>query len=107
MTASLRPRANRFAGAFTLAILSAALSAFDAKADEGFSSGEIRKIDLDARKVIIRHGPLASLDMPAMTMAYRLRDPALVEGLRAGDAVRFQAERLGAVFIVTRIELAR
>ena len=107
MAVSLPPRTNRLAGAFTLAILKAASSAFDARADEGFSSGEIRKIDLDARKVIIRHGPLESFDMPAMTMAYRLRDPALVEGLQAGDAVRFRAQRLGAVFIVTRIELAR
>lgn len=107
MTASLRPRTNRLMGGLALGILSAVLTAFEAKADEGFSTGEIRKIDLDARKVIIRHGPLESFDMPAMTMAYRLRDPALLEGLQAGDAVRFQAERLGAVFIVTRIELAR
>lgn len=107
MTASLRPRTNRLVGAVTLAILSAASSAFDARADEGFSTGEIRRIDLHARKIVIKHGPLEDFDMPAMTMAYRLRDPALVEGLQAGDAVRFQAERLGAVFIVTRIELAR
>lgn len=107
MTFSLRPRTNRLVGAVTLAILSAASSAFDARADEGFSTGEIRRIDLHARKIIIRHEPLEDFDMPAMTMAYRLRDAALVEGLQAGDVVRFQAERLGAVFIVTRIELAR
>lgn len=107
MTFSLRPRTHRLVGAVTLAILSAVASAFDARAHEGFGTGEIRGIDLPARKIIIRHEPLEDFDMPAMTMAYRHRDPALVEGFQAGDAVRFQAKRLGAVFIVTRIELAR
>lgn len=106
-TTSTRSYSSRLVGRLALGILSAALTAFDAQADEELSTGEIRKIDLEARKITIKHGPLESLEMPAMTMAYRVRDLGLVEGLQAGDAVRFQAERLGSVFIVTRIELAR
>jgi len=41
------------------------------------SEGEVRKVDKGASKVTIKHGPLQNLDMPAMTMVFRVRDPAM------------------------------
>lgn len=80
---------------------------FGRPAGDDLSSGEIRKVDLAARKITIKHGPLRNLDMPAMTMVFRIKDRSLLEGLETGEPVRFQAEKLGAVFIVTWIEPAR
>jgi Cu(I)/Ag(I) efflux system protein CusF len=68
------------------------------------ADGEIRKVDKDAKKITIRHGPIANLDMPSMTMVFQVKEPALLEGIKAGDKVRFAADRIGGAYVVTRIE---
>ena len=68
------------------------------------SEGEVRKVDKDAKKITIKHGPLANLDMPAMTMVFQVSDPALLDKVKPGDKVRFQAEKIGGRYAVTRIE---
>ncbi len=55
----------------------------------GSAEGEIRRIDKEAGKITIRHGPIAELDMPAMSMVFRPVDPALLDQLKTGDKVRF------------------
>jgi len=70
------------------------------------TQGEVRKVDKDARKITIRHEPLQNLDMPAMTMVFRVKEPAMLDQLKAGDKVRFQAEKIGGAFTVTKIEPA-
>jgi Cu(I)/Ag(I) efflux system protein CusF len=70
------------------------------------AEGEIRKVDKEAKKITIKHGPIANLDMPAMTMVFQVKDPALLDKVRPGDKVKFQAERLGGAFTVTRLEPA-
>jgi len=74
---------------------------------EALSQGEVRKVDLDAKKITIKHGPLINLDMPAMTMVYRVTDQAMLRQIKPGDKVRFRAESLGGALTVTKIELAR
>lgn len=71
------------------------------------SDGEVRRIDKDAKKITIRHGPLKNLDMPAMTMVFQVRDPAMLEQVKAGDKVRFSAEKSGGAYIVTAIHAAK
>ena len=71
------------------------------------SEGEVRKVDKDAKKLTIKHGPLANLDMPPMTMVFQVKDPAMLEQVKAGDKIRFEAEKVGAAFTVTRIERAK
>ena len=69
------------------------------------TEGEVRKIDRDAGKLTIRHGPILNLDMPAMTMSFRVSDPLMLEALKAGDKIRFVAERVNGVTLVTRIDM--
>ena len=71
------------------------------------SDGEVRKVDKDAKKITIKHGPLANLDMPPMTMVFQVKDPAMLEQVKAGDKVKFQAEKLGGGYTLTRIEPAK
>ena len=70
------------------------------------AEGEVRKVDKDAKKITIKHGPLAKLDMPAMTMVFQVRDPAMLDRVKAGDKVKFDAEKVGGAFILTRIDRA-
>jgi Cu(I)/Ag(I) efflux system protein CusF len=69
------------------------------------SEGEVRKVDLEQGKVTLRHGPLANLDMPAMTMVFRATDPKLLEGLKQGNKVRFTADKKDGAFLVTAIQV--
>ena len=76
------------------------------KAD-ALTSGEVRKVDKGAKRITIKHGPIRNLDMPAMTMAFPVKDAALLEQVKPGDAVTFRAEQIGDAITLTRIEKAR
>lgn len=71
------------------------------------SQGEVRKVDKDAKKITIKHGPLENLDMPAMTMVFQVKDTAMLDSVKAGDKVKFRAENIGGAFTVTKIEPVR
>lgn len=75
-------------------------------ADAALSEGEVRKVDKDAQKITLGHGPLANLDMPAMTMVFRVKDPAMLEQVKPGDKVRFLAEKIDGALTVTKLEPA-
>jgi Cu/Ag efflux protein CusF len=70
-------------------------------------AGEVTKIDKPAAKLTIRQGPIPNVDMPAMTMTFRVKDPAALEGLKNGDHIRFSAEKVDGNVLVTRVEPAR
>lgn len=76
-----------------------------AAAAEQMSEGEIRKVDKDAKKITIRHGELKNLEMPPMTMVFRVKDDAFLDMVKQGDKVRFVAEKVGGQFTVTQIDL--
>lgn len=93
----------------TAALLAIALAS-PVRADETrhLAEGVVRKVDREAQKITLRHGPLPSLDMPMpMTMVYRVRDPALLDRLKAGDKVKFEAENENGTFFVTKIAPAK
>ena len=68
------------------------------------TEAEVRKVDLTTAKVTLRHGEIKPLDMPAMTMVFQARDKRLLDGLKAGDKVRFKAAHEGGQFFVTELE---
>ncbi|MGH6610071.1 MAG: copper-binding protein [Burkholderiaceae bacterium] len=70
-------------------------------------TGEVRKVDKDARKITLRHAEIKQLDMPAMTMVFRVKDPAMLDKVKAGDKVKFRAENAGGAMTVTEIEPAK
>jgi Cu(I)/Ag(I) efflux system periplasmic protein CusF len=71
------------------------------------ADGEIRKVDKDAKKLTIKHGPLTKLDMPPMTMVFQVKDAAMLDQVKVGDKVKFEAEKVGGAFTVTKIEPVR
>ncbi len=68
------------------------------------TQGEVRKIDVDARKITIKHGEIKNLGMPAMTMVFVAKDPAMLEKVKVGDSVRFTADRVNGAITLTSIE---
>ena len=71
------------------------------------ADGEVRKIDKAQGKITLRHGRIESLDMPAMTMVFRMADPGRLDALKPGDTVKFAVEKRNGAYTVTQIEVAR
>jgi len=65
--------------------------------------GVIRAVDHAQGKLTLKHGPIGRLEMPGMTMVFRVKDKALLEGLSQGDEVGFNVEVDGTTFYVTDI----
>ena len=81
---------------------SSAVGADLAKAD-----GEVRKVDKEAKKLTLRHGPIPNLEMPDMTMVIRVADPKMLDGLVAKQKVRFTADRIEGQLTVTSLEVVQ
>ena len=71
------------------------------------AQGEVRKVDKEAQKITIKHGEIKNLEMPPMTMVFRVKEPAMLDAVKAGDKVWFQAEKTGGQYVVTRIKPAK
>jgi len=56
--------------------------------DSYSASGTIEEIS--ARSITLRHGPVAALDWPAMTMTFATAGPAQLRGFKRGDKVSFR-----------------
>ena len=72
------------------------------------TTGTLEAIELETRSLTLSHAPIPELKWPRMTMDFQLADPALVEGVAPGSAVRFSFE-VGepGEYVVTRIEAAQ
>ena len=81
--------------------------AASAQQSGAMAAGEVRKVDKDQGKVTIRHEPLTNLGMPAMTMVFRVKDPAMLDAVKEGDKIRFVAERVNGAITVMKWEPAR
>ncbi len=68
---------------------------------------EIKKIDRDARKITLKHGPIKSLDMPGMTMVFQVKDGAMPADLKVGDKVKVAVEQTKSGYMVSAIESAK
>lgn len=65
------------------------------------TNAEVVKVDGAAGMVTLKHGELANIGMPAMTMAYKARDAAMLQQVHAGEKVKVRVENVdGAPTIV-------
>ncbi len=67
--------------------------------------GEVRKVDKGAGKITVKHGEIKNLDMPGMTMVFRAGDAAMLDKVKAGDRVKFRAEKKGGAIVITEIAI--
>jgi Cu/Ag efflux protein CusF len=70
------------------------------------TAGEVTKVDKAAGKVTLKHGEIKNLDMPAMSMVFRAKDPKVIEGLAVGDKIRFTAEKINGQYTLTSVTKA-
>lgn len=70
------------------------------------SEGEITRWDPRTLRLTLKHGEIKNLEMPPMTMVFRVADASVVGDLKPGDKVRFRAEQISGAYHVQRIEKA-
>ena len=82
-------------------------SATQDASDTTLSAGEVKKVDKDTGKLTIQHGPLTNLNMPGMTMIFKVQSPSMLEQVKVGDNIHFRAENVNGSLTVTRLESAK
>lgn len=75
----------------------------DASAKMGSGVGEITAIDKTAGTLTIKHGAIPAVDWPAMTMAFKATPPALLDGLKVGEKIKFDVTVKGSDADVTAV----
>lgn len=100
-TASIRPI---LASMLIAVSASVALTGF---AQTAMSDAEVRKVDKENQKITLKHGEIKNLDMPAMTMVFALKHPAMLENVKAGDKVQFRAADENGKLTVTEMQAAK
>jgi Cu(I)/Ag(I) efflux system periplasmic protein CusF len=89
---------------FYAALLGATV-AISALAQAAQTEAEVRKVDKSTGKITLKHGEIRNLDMPAMTMVFGVTDKTMLDKVKAGDKVRFTADKdATGQYIVTGIE---
>lgn len=93
-------KTHAFVGASALVLLVSAAQAQSI-------NGTVKKIDAEQGKLTIDHGPIKNLDMDSMTMVFRAGDPAMLKGLKAGDKIKFDADRVNGQITVTKLQKSK
>jgi Cu/Ag efflux protein CusF len=84
------------------------LVASPAWAQSEMVDGQVTKIDESAGKITLKHGPIKKFEMDdGMTMVFRAQDPAMLKQVKAGDKVKFEADKINGQFTVTKIQKAK
>jgi len=71
------------------------------------TDGEVRKVDLEAGKITIKHADIKHMDMPGMTMVFSVKDKSLLTNLKPGDKIRFMVVADGGKMVITDIQPVR
>jgi Cu(I)/Ag(I) efflux system protein CusF len=86
--------------AATLALVATAALAADLPPAEA----EVRRVNTAGQEITLKHGEIRNLEMPPMTMVFKVKDVGQLAPLKAGDKVRFTADRINGAYTVLTIE---
>jgi Cu/Ag efflux protein CusF len=87
----------------TFSLLALVLVSATASAQSASADGVIRKLDLEAQRVLIKHGDWQGVSMMAMTMPFQVRDKAMLKELNVNDTVHFSMVLDGRDWVITQI----
>lgn len=65
--------------------------------------GVVKAVDPARGKVTLQHQPILSLKWPAMTMAFPVRDKALLDKLQVGKKVEVELVQDGKDYVITAV----
>ena len=65
------------------------------------AKGTVKSLDAAAGTVTLDHDPVKSMNWPAMTMAFKVQDKALLDKLAKGKKVEVEFEQRGKDYVIT------
>ncbi|CAB3685483.1 hypothetical protein LMG22037_02699 [Paraburkholderia phenoliruptrix] len=71
---------------------------------DALTDAEVRKVDAASGMVTLKHGALANVGMPPMTMAFKAKDPAMIKQVREGDKVKVRVENVDGTLTIVKLE---
>jgi len=94
--------------AVSILAIALSLAAASFALGQSLTDGQVTKIDASAGKITIKHGPMKKFDMDeGMTMVYKVKDPVMLQAVKPGDKVKFDAENVNGQFVVMKIQKAK
>ena len=67
-------------------------------------TGVVTNVDRAGGKVTVKHDPIKSLNWPTMTMAFAVRDKAMLDKVAKDKKVEFEFMQQGQQFVITSIK---
>lgn len=75
-------------------------------AQSALFDGLVKKVDKAGGKLTISHGALPN-GMPAMTMAFKVKDASWLDKVKDGQKIRFAADDIDGAMTIVRLELPK
>ena len=72
-------------------------------AKTGHATGVVTGVDAKSKTITIKHGPIAAVGWPAMTMTFKANPASLVQKVKVGEKVGFDVKVQGQNNEVTAI----
>lgn len=64
-------------------------------------AGVVKKLDAKSGTATIAHGPIKSMNWPAMSMTFQVPDKSMLDKLGEGKPVEFEFEQRGKDYVLT------
>lgn len=67
-------------------------------------TGVVKAVDKAQGTVTLAHDPIKSINWPAMTMAFKVKDKTLLDSAKTGARVDFTLEKAGNDYVITSVK---
>ncbi|MDB5903179.1 MAG: hypothetical protein JWM26_2057 [Betaproteobacteria bacterium] len=101
MTSAAVAHAGEMMKGMDMKDMSPSAMAKDAKTSRHTAKGTVKSIDSRTGTVTLDHEAVKSLNWPAMTMAFKVQDKALMDKLTQGKKVEVEFEQRGKDYVIT------
>lgn len=75
-------------------------------AQSALIDGLVKKVDKAGGKLTVSHEALPN-GMPAMTMAFKVKDASWLDKVKGGQKIRFASENINGAMTIVRLELPK
>jgi Cu(I)/Ag(I) efflux system periplasmic protein CusF len=80
-----------------------AMSHVPASGNTAMTDAVVKHVDAATGMVTLNHGALTNVGMPAMTMAFKAKDAAMLNSVKKGDKVKVQVENVEGTMTIVKM----
>ena len=88
----------------TLLLASPGASVYAQTAAAHQATGVVKSVDRTKSAVTLAHDPVKSLNWPAMTMGFQVKEKALLDKLQQGKKIEFAFVQEGKNYVITSVK---